>query len=432
MRILYILTIFLSLTQTVRAQDTLTVMAYNLLNFPNSGCTPSVSNRYDTLKKIIQYVQPDIFVVNELQSQAGAIQLLNNSLNQNGITHYKAATFYSNQSSNVKNHNNMLYYNEQKLTLKKQDIIKTDVRDINRYTLYHKSPALDTHQDTLFLHVYVAHLKAGSSTEDRNKRKNMCDTIRKYAALESAEGFNVLAGDFNFQASSEPGFQSLTTGGTNRFADPVEALGTWNKNYNFRYVHTQSTRFNESYDCGVTGGMDDRFDMILLSENLINDGKKIQYLQQSYEVVGNDGLHYNQSFLSGANAKVSTSIASALFYMSDHLPVVSKLVCYYAPLTPPPFSTPTSVYTPEDIYNADFKIFPNPAQDFISLTGPIKSTETITLRIRSAQGQIVHEEEVQIQPGTEINLSTKNLSSGLYLIQTTINDKNIVQRFIKE
>ena len=46
--------------------DTLKVMSYNLLNFPNVS-----PNRIDTLKGILDYVKPDILMVCELTSAAG-------------------------------------------------------------------------------------------------------------------------------------------------------------------------------------------------------------------------------------------------------------------------------------------------------------------------------------------------------------------------
>ena len=48
------------------SQDTLKVTYYNLLNFPSSQ-----QDRIDTLVKILDFIKPDIFVVNELTSFNG-------------------------------------------------------------------------------------------------------------------------------------------------------------------------------------------------------------------------------------------------------------------------------------------------------------------------------------------------------------------------
>lgn len=47
----------------------------------------------------------------------------------------------------------------------------------------------------------------------------------------------------------------------------------------------------------------------------------MQYVDSSYRNVGNDGNHYNQNILDGSNTSVPFAVRSALYEMSDHLPV---------------------------------------------------------------------------------------------------------------
>ena len=102
------LTILLLICSTLTmAQDTLSVMYYNLLNFPNAK-----ANREDTLRKIVQYAQPDLFLVCELQSSSAASDILNKSLNVGGITHYQMATFIDGPDTD-----NQLFYNANKIKL---------------------------------------------------------------------------------------------------------------------------------------------------------------------------------------------------------------------------------------------------------------------------------------------------------------------------
>ena len=49
------------------AQDTVSIMYYNLLKFPDIN-----SSRINDLEEIVSYYNPDIFVVCELTSAAGA------------------------------------------------------------------------------------------------------------------------------------------------------------------------------------------------------------------------------------------------------------------------------------------------------------------------------------------------------------------------
>jgi hypothetical protein len=84
-----------------------------------------------------------------------------------------------------------------------------------------------------------------------------------------------------------------------------------------------------NYDCGSKGGLDDRFDQILVSQNVMSGADSLRYLDNSYDAVGNDGNHFNSNLLSGSNSQYPDSVVNALYYMSDHLPVVLKAVVTY-------------------------------------------------------------------------------------------------------
>lgn len=118
-----------------------------------------------------------------------------------------------------------------------------------------------------------------------------------------------------------------------QFFDPIKSPGTWGGS-NFRYIHTQ--------DPAGGGGMDDRYDIILLSSNLI-DTSGFQYIgnpnvafststwndpNHSYRCWGNDGTSYNVALTVANNANVGASIAQALknaATSSGHLPVYLDL-----------------------------------------------------------------------------------------------------------
>src|SRR5688572_18603429 len=74
----------------------LRVVSYNLLNFPNgrNDCgagNTNLPNRADSLRKIMRYLQPDIFVGCEIQTEAGCDSVLTRALNVFGTTHYQRA-----------------------------------------------------------------------------------------------------------------------------------------------------------------------------------------------------------------------------------------------------------------------------------------------------------------------------------------------------
>ena len=309
----------------------ISVMSYNLLNYSSGrndcGANTLVPNRWDTLEKIVHYYLPDVLMVCEIQNDTlGVNQILNASLNSNGYSNYAAADFVLNQSPGGTNFNNMLYFNSNKLTLYSQAEIGTLTRDFNKYTMYVNDPGLAITQDTIFLDFYMAHLKAGSASVDSFRRTQECDSLRLH--LDSRPDRNsILGGDLNFYSASEQGYQTLLSG-VNPLNDPVDMPGDWDGDFAFRLVHTQSSRGpgDPTFDCGFNGGADSRFDFLLISNAITNNTLNTAYVDSSYATLGNDGSIFNKAINDPANTSgVPQNILNAMYYMSDHLPVVMEM-----------------------------------------------------------------------------------------------------------
>jgi len=298
------------------AQDSLKIMYYNLLNYPDAS-----PERSDTLRKIVQYVSPDVFVVNELMTEVGADLILNESLNQFGTSTFQRAAFVDGTDTD-----NMLFYNSDKLGLVTQTQIETSLRDFSEYVLYYKSPGLNASSDTVYLHFYSAHLKAGAG--DFAQRADEAQILKNY--LNSRTGLeNVfVGGDFNFYSGNEEGCYILRTSGSVELFDPLDEIGDWSANWVYADLHTQSTRMS-SFGDGSGGGMDDRFDLIFVSDDVLSNENGVAYIEDSYWALGQDGGRYNQSIISPTNFSVPDSVSQALYWMSDHLPVVMDVELDY-------------------------------------------------------------------------------------------------------
>ena len=325
LKVLFILVFAVSYSYS--QTDTMTLVSYNLLNFPEGrddcGSNTVVQNREDTLRKIMSYTKPDVFVACEIQNQSAISLILNSSLNFSGAPTYAAADYTSDGSLN-----NMLFYNSDKLTLQSQGEIDASPREIDHYLLYFNDPDLGVYFDTTFVHVYMSHLKAGNSSSNEQIRAGQTQAVMNYISTQPLDHNHFFCGDLNVYSSSESGYQNLING---PFAleDPISASGNWNNNGSFDYLHTQSTRTSLNYDCGSKGGLDDRFDQILVSSNVMSGSDSLRYLVSSYDAVGNDGNHFNGNLLQGTNSQYPDSIVSALYHMSDHLPVLLKAVATY-------------------------------------------------------------------------------------------------------
>lgn len=281
------------------------VMTYNLLNYPPAD----TSSRNEYLRTIFANVQPDIVVVQEIISQDGVNGFLNNVLNS-ASSGYSAGTFINGPDTDK-----AIFYKNSFFTFLSNTPIITSLRHINEFRLIHNLT-----EDTLI--IYSVHLKANDTPDDRLLRAAEVDSLRKRTDALPLNSRFIVLGDFNIYSSTEPAYQNLLSQTNSGYViDPLNLSGTWN-NVLYAPYHTQSTR-TRAFDDGATGGLDDRFDMILMSESVMTSGG-ITYVPDSYFAYGNDGNHYNDSINKTPNTAVGQEIADALHYSSDHLPVIAS------------------------------------------------------------------------------------------------------------
>jgi Secretion system C-terminal sorting domain len=380
----------------VKSQDTLTMMAYNILNYPLSNATKA-----DTLKTIIKYVQPDIFMITELTSGAGAATILNDALNVDGITSYQAATYVNGTDTD-----NMLYYNSDKLVLHNEERIITALRDINEYVLYYKAAGMTAATDTAFIYCYMAHLKAGQTGLNPQKRNQESVSLKLHMDSHTGSIENViLGGDFNFYDSSipvEPAYNTILNGGNISLFDPISTPGAWNNNSSFANVHTQSTRSGTIGDGGSFGGMDDRFDFIFVTNDVLSGANGLTYIPNSYSAVGNDGNHFNQSINSGTNNSAPANVIDALYIMSDHLPIIMKAYL------------PFNVGIEEGVGISEWKGYL--AKDVFKFSSNHQE-KNIEVFVYDLLGKTVLSREYKSVKSLTLNMS--GLKSGLYFVKIT-------------
>jgi endonuclease/exonuclease/phosphatase family metal-dependent hydrolase len=319
--------ITLSFYCNLSAQDeTLKVLSYNLLNYPNPEIP--VDYRADTLKKIIDYYTPDLFLMQELKSSSGFSLILNNVFNTDGVDYYNKGTWepqHSNPGSSWRLQQNVIY-NTQKLSLSYETFLYTDVRDLNVFKFYFKDPNLAIHQDTTYLYVVTMHLKSSQGADNEALRLSMVEILENFLDTIPADANVIVGADYNLYTSDEAAYQLLLNNSNNVIlADPISTPGTWHSNNNFRFVHTQSTRTVPINGDGAGGGMDDRFDLIVVSENLMDPNNRIFTIEDTYEPMGNNGNCFNARIIDCEDNDVPANVINALYQMSDHLPVKMEL-----------------------------------------------------------------------------------------------------------
>ena len=419
-RKIYLIIIIACTALFAQAQDIITVMQYNLLYYGNynsgyADCFETNNNtqlKDECIRTLVDYVKPDIFTVCEF----GATQQLQNdflrhNLNINGASYWQSDNIINYAGSNIINH---IFFDSRKMGLKRHVALRTNPRDTDIYELYLKTPGLAA-GDTIKLVCIVAHPKAGMGYE--SDRRALMQKAMDYVNQNYPTDNVLIMGDFNMYGASESGYRLLTQTYSNPsicFMDPlsfVGGVGEWNNNALFAPFHTQSTR-SYSDECFSSGGLDDRFDFILMADEIAFSYNHMRYVQGSYHAVGNDGQHFNNSVNQGYNSAVPAEVAEALFNGSDHLPVTMKIAV--------DVHLGVEDHKAQSLYAT---VAPNPASDRAAVSFFNPSKGQVEFELYSLQGQLLQHEAAFFGEGSQqYELSFHDLTKGFYLLRVVHSD----------
>ncbi len=402
------------LNSCLNSQTRIKTLFYNTLNY-----TIDIVSQEKTphLQTILETIQPDLFLICEIKNEPASNYLFENAIlpfNEN----FKKAPYRVVQSP-AKDLSQMAYYNSEKLTLEADNVIQTGIRDINHYTFKINTEKIET--NPIRIEVFVTHLKASKGFNNRMDRlESIEDFVKELDKLP--EDSNILfAGDFNFYTSNEEGFLKLIDASNSiKIIDPINRLCPtfpengidyfdednfdntyfWN-NASFADVHSQSTRTSKVNGDGAGGGMDDRFDFIMISENL-KTNPNLYFVNDSYKTIGNNGNCYN-SFVNNSNCfgEYSQNLRDALYYFSDHLPISLEL------------ETPENTLSTKEIAIPIKFLGSNLVSNFLSLhlCEKIKS-----IFIYNELGQKVYEIKNIVKNNHKIDIS--GFAKGIYYLKT--------------
>lgn len=397
------------------SQETLNAMFYNVFKFPNS----LPQDRQLILRDILDEYQPDLFMVCELVSEQGADLILNTSL-QNQVDSYARANFVADLSKPSDPLQNMVYFNTRKLTLVNQQTLPTVYRNIDHYSFELNVES----NDPIYLEVFVAHLKSSTGPANRQMRFDMVEVVTQELQNLTQPNTHVLfAGDFNFYTSTEIGYQQiLNPANAIKLIDPINAPGSWQDNASFSYLHTQSTRessagFGGGANAGASGGLDDRFDFIMMSENF-NTSARFSYVNGSYQAYGNNGNCLNKSVNDATcTGTYSLTLRNNLYNMSDHLPVVMQFQVN-EPLATQTFDKKSLMWF-ESSNITDSELI-------IGIAAETNTSDKLS--IYNSLGQMV--QIIDITNQSSVIIDASHLKSGIYFVK--MQGQSEVLKFIKK
>lgn len=410
----------------LNAQDTIRYMQYNLLNYGNleSYCSATANPtelKDGYLRTIIDYAKPDLFACVEIASSPTIIQhLLDEVLNINGVHSWQKTAMSNFAGSAIVN---MLYYNTDKFGLVAQDAVITEPRDINIYKFYFKTNDLASVHDTIFFHVIVAHLKAGNTGDDEAARAVSTSLLMQYLSLSYQPGNFIISGDFNLYSSSEQAYGNLLNFNfpAYRFYDPLERPGNWNNNSSFSDLHTQSTHTSGN-GCPSTGGLDDRFDFILISDDVKSGHARLQAMPETYHALGQDGQHFNSAVNAPPqNPAAPQNVIEALYGNSDHLPVLMDL------------RVEKALGIADREFNLPWFRISNPCSEIAHLYFNAMTGRQIRAILYDVSGNEVRSFQARIPAGNNLSLDLQGIRAGAYFLHVSadgfpsVSQKLIVQ-----
>jgi hypothetical protein len=296
------------------ASSALRIAQYNSLNYP--GSTGPL--RDPNFRQVIAQFDPDVLVMEEFYDWARVSQFLSKVLNYSVPGTYSVAPYVNHPTYS----DNAMFYKPDKVECLSHYTISTALRNIDEWTIRPDGYTADEAK----IRLYVVHLKASTGSDNELKRLAEVQCMRARMETFPVGQNYFVAGDFNIYESGEPAYINMTSpdsGLAGVVHDPINQVGNWHDGWSFRDIWSQSTQ-KISFAGGATGGMDDRFDQILISD-ACDDDEGISYISNSYITFGNDALlepgRWNNAINDPPNQIVDDTTANALYYASDHLPV---------------------------------------------------------------------------------------------------------------
>lgn len=279
------------------------ICTYNSADFSEQ----TSGERVAALETVLDEIRPTILIMQGIKGEIGAVRF------RNDVLRFVDSRLVLGSFTDGPDTDNAIYVDTTRVNIVAHAPIATTLRNIDAWIV-----AINGTTDTLL--VVGCHLKAADDQESRTQRAAEASLINGILHTYFGRFGCVVAGDLNVYDADEEAYQILTTFNTSVLMDPLNKPGDWHDNEAFAGIHTQSTHDSASGGF-ISGGIDDRFDFVLLSPSLME-----RYVAGSYTTFGNDGLHFNNSInAEPPNAAVSQEVANALFNASDHLPVYLDL-----------------------------------------------------------------------------------------------------------
>lgn len=385
------------------AETKVRIMAYNMFAYPGNDA----EIRNPELIKIFNAIKPDIISLNDVDGDEGVQKFVTDILGDGWTaSEWQDAVAY-----------------EYAL------VFKTGMFEIvNSWVWEYASGKPTPMWEVKYLaddeapHLFIigSHMESGRETPEKRmiQAVPVIDTLK----AKHLDDYVIWAGDMSVYTYLEPWYQAIMT--DSLFWDPIDTQGAWYNNAAYAHVHTQSTRG------GQLGGLDDRFDQILLSRAFAHYQEKgwgYRNLEGHYVAFGNDGQHFNMDInATPPENSYGQNMADALWIASDHLPVYMDF--YYG--IPPENVDESATVTPGsfDLLSA----YPNPFNSTVQLSFSLNANVNARLAIYNVSGrEVAVIGDGKLSAGVHnVTWNAQDLPGGIYFARLTVGNESRILKLV--
>ncbi len=409
-------------SQSPQPIDTLRITTYSMLNFPDS----SGLERVKDFRIVINAIQPDILVAQDVVSASGVQTLLDSIFNYETAGKYGAAPFLDGPGTD-----SIIFYRPDIVTLTADSLFPITIEDVFG-KIYQRDFAEFVFQtsDGKELRIYSVHFLGSQGFPIERLRNREAEVLRNHLNDLPGGSHFIVLGVFNFWTVGEPGYERLIgdhADNDGRLFDPIGFLVTTPEQ---APNHTYSTRGARRMTPHQGKGLDQRYDMICVSESVFQRKDQatsgIHLLLDTYTAFGNDGAHYKRAVNDGTNGVVDSVTAEALHAASDHLPVYADFVVYSGEAT----AVESAVEPP-----AGFSLhqnYPNPFNPStqISFSLPVASQVKMTVyNLNGERIKVLLDERLPLGEHA-VTFDAKGLPAGIYWYKLEADRFQAVKRFV--
>ncbi|MEQ8358201.1 MAG: T9SS type A sorting domain-containing protein [Cytophagales bacterium] len=407
--------------QYVFSQSIIKVVQYPDLDLFNLNLINQQSgyNRLDSIKKSIDYLNPDILVLQTLRDSAASLYILDSIFNKSTQNFKVEWIPYFTSGTNVSAE--ALYYDSTKIIFESREAILDPNNTIFNFTAFRLKIIDDSLNRLIPLTIF-----SNTSGIDANfpvyetQRRQLIEELNLLMILEDSLSNFIYCNNMGFTGSHEIGYQYLLDSMRFKWLDPIDSSGLWHNSSQFSFMHTGCTRDNLIITGSCGSGLVKRGASMFISPPMQTGVFGLRYKEESYTVVANDGNRLTgESILDGPpNTQLPDSMSQTFYYTGNSLPITMEILL-----------NDVQVSLSEKQIAKQLKII-NPVKDHMLTIVSNSHIVKLNISLVSLQGDLVFKIENKFLVSGKNGIKLPQLLPGYYILSLESEDLSLNEKVL--